>query len=69
MLKDKLTKNWQIKITSEAEKKLVRTLSPDEKQFVDSREGYIALEMIEDTVNALSIDELRNYLNSEASEK
>lgn len=66
---DKLTKNWKVKITSEAEKKLGRTLSPDEKQFVESREGYTALEMIEDTVNDLSGDELRGYLNSEASEK
>lgn len=66
---DKLVVNWHMKITSEAETKLCRILTPVEKLFIESRGSFIALEMIEDTVNNLTGEELRDYLNSEVSEK
>ena len=62
---DKLTKNWHKAITTEAKDKLGRSLTETEINFISSREGYIALEAIEDTVKSLSGSELVNYLNSE----
>jgi len=65
---DKLTKNWHKKIVSEAELKLNRPLSSSERLFIESRGSYIALEMIEDSVNNISKHKLSDYLNSEISE-
>jgi hypothetical protein len=69
VLMDKLTINWHMKITSEAETRLYRMLTPVEKLFIESRGSFMALEMIEDTVNNLTGEELRDYLNSDVSEK
>lgn len=62
---DMLTKNWHKKIITDAQGKLGRVLSNLENTFITSREGYIALDAIEDTVKNLSDVELVNYLNSE----
>jgi hypothetical protein len=62
---DKLTKNWHTAIVSEAQRKLGRILTEAEQKFITSREGYMALEFINDTVKDLTGTELINYLNSE----
>jgi hypothetical protein len=50
-----------------AVEKLGRTLTDQELTFITSRYGFIALEMISDTVNGVSTkEELSRYLNSEA---
>ncbi|MFJ2990698.1 hypothetical protein ACIPF8_22775 [Collimonas sp. NPDC087041] len=56
---------WHAKIIDVCEEKLQRSLSDDERNFVRSREGFAALEMIEDTVAAMSPGQLAAYLNSE----
>ena len=45
-------KNWQKAIIADAEGKLGRTLEVHEREFITSRGGFIALEMIHDTVKA-----------------
>ena len=61
-----LVKAWHERIIEVSERKLGRALTPTETKLITSRGGFIALEMIEDTVNALEDDELIDYLNSEA---
>ena len=63
---DELADNWHAGIIAECEKKLGRTLNPQEKQFIVSRRGLIALEMIQDTVRGLTGSDLDEYLNSES---
>jgi len=53
---------------AECERKLGRRLTPQEERFIASRNGLVALEMIEDTVQDLSGSDLEKYLNSESSE-
>ena len=62
----KLVWDWQSRIIAEAEKRLKRELTDTERNLISSRGGFIALEMIEDTVNDLEGDELVEYLNHEA---
>ncbi len=64
----KLVNNWQATIIREAEKRLERDLTDTERRLITSRGGFIALEMIEDTVNSLEGDALVAYLNQEANE-
>ena len=45
--------------------KLGRGLSEKENLFITQREGFVALEMIHDSVCAATKDELVRYLNSE----
>lgn len=59
---------WHRAIVAEAEKKLGRKLDDHEKKFIRSRTGYIALEMIHDTVKAYGRSELESYLASEREE-
>ena len=66
-MKDKLTKNWHKAVISLAEEKLEHELSREEREFVESRLSYIALEFIDDTMQDLQGAELVNYLNSEHS--
>ena len=61
----KPVKNWHNKILVESEQRIGRKLTADEAQFITSRRGFIALEMIEDTVMSLRGKELEDYLNSE----
>ena len=49
-----------------ASSKLGRNLTERETRFITSRGGYIALEIIMDTVRAESKDVVERYLNSEA---
>ena len=64
----KLVNNWQATIIREAEKRLERDLTDTERRLITSRGGFIALEMIEDTVNSLEGGALVAYLNQEANE-
>jgi len=60
-----MANRWQRKIIKECEKRLGRKLNQEEMRFITSRGGFIALEMIEDTVNSLEGRELEEYLSSE----
>ncbi len=61
---DPTVRRWQRAIIADAKKKLGRALTTDEKTFITSRGGFIALEMIHDTVRAARREELESYLNS-----
>jgi microsomal dipeptidase-like Zn-dependent dipeptidase len=58
-----MIKNWQDKIIEEAQKRLNRNLSEQELKSIRIHKGYLALEAIEDTVKALSGEELEEYLS------
>jgi hypothetical protein len=62
-------KNWQRAIVADAERKLGQPLAHHEAEFITSRGGFIALEMIHDTVKATERDELETYLSSERRRK
>ncbi len=62
---DNLTIKWHRKIIKQAVGKLNRDLTGIEVEFIESREGCMALEMIEDTVEELTGNTLVEYLNSE----
>ena len=68
MKTDALVKRWQAAIVAECETKLGRSLTAQEKQFIVSRGGLIALEMIQETVRDLAPSDLADYLNSEIIE-
>lgn len=63
---ERLVKTWQQAILRDAEAKLKRTLTEDERRFIESRGGFIALEMIHDTVKAVDAAELQRTLGSES---
>ncbi|MCG3148588.1 MAG: hypothetical protein PCFJNLEI_02033 [Verrucomicrobiae bacterium] len=66
MIFDLATHRWHKAIIKDAEVKLGRPLKDYEKTFITSRGGFIALEMIHDTVKAAaSKEELEKYLASE----
>lgn len=54
----------QAKIRRECDIKLQRQLTNVENRFGRRRQGFIALEMIQNTVSALQPEEFRVYLNS-----
>ena len=58
-------KKWHKKILDESERRIGRPLSAEETKFITSRGGFIALEVIDDTVMSLRGKELEDYLNSE----
>lgn len=60
-------KNWQKAIIADAETKLERPLRDYEREFITSRSGFIALEMIHDTVRTSEKDDLTRYLGSESA--
>jgi hypothetical protein len=60
---------WQKTIIADAERKLGRPLRDHEREFITSRGGFIALEMIHDSVKAAEADELEIYLGSEWHQK
>jgi hypothetical protein len=66
---DFATWRWQRAIIGDAQNKLGRKLTLHEKEFITSRVGFIALEMIHDTVKAAEKDELEFYLGSEKHQK
>ena len=57
---------WHGRIIADAEKTLGRRLTACEKEFITSRGGCIALEMIHDNVLAANRGQLERHLNSEA---
>lgn len=61
---DRTIRAFQRAIIADAEAKLGKRLSKRERTFITSRGGFIALEMIHDTVRALRKDELEAYLGS-----
>ncbi|MGD0827756.1 MAG: hypothetical protein ABSA09_06670 [Desulfobaccales bacterium] len=66
MNNEKLVINWHNSIIRECQKRLGRNLTDEEEIFITSRGGFVALEMIEDTVKTLAGKELEEYLNSES---
>jgi hypothetical protein len=62
---ESVVKNWHKAIIDECQKRLGRELTNEETMFITSRTGFIALEIIEDTIKTLVGPELVNYLNSE----
>jgi hypothetical protein len=58
-------KNFHKAIRKAAEEKLGRSLTTKENEFLRSRQGFIALVMILDTVNSSTAQEVEDYLNSE----
>lgn len=68
MKPDRTTSRWHKTIISDAEERLGRKLTDIETRFITSRGGYVALEMIHDTIRAGTKDEIGAYLNSEAGE-
>jgi len=65
--KRKVVENWHARILQECKSRLGRDLTASEEKFVTSRGGFIALEVIEDTVMSVNGAELETYLNSENS--
>jgi len=66
MISKEVLANWHGELITECQKRLRRTLTKDEKLFITSRGGFIALEAIEDTVKSLAGNKLEGYLNSES---
>jgi len=62
---EKTVNAWQDKILVDCERILQRQLTDVETRFVRSREGFTALEMIEDSVSEMNSVELKAYLNSD----
>jgi hypothetical protein len=63
---ERLVRDWQKSIIKECQKRLGRKMTEEEEIFITSRGGFIALEMIEDTVRRLVGKGLEEYLNSES---
>jgi len=61
---EKTPKAWQVKILADCERILQRQLTDVEKSFVRGRDGFVALEMIEDSISQMGAMELTSYLNS-----
>jgi microsomal dipeptidase-like Zn-dependent dipeptidase len=62
---EKIVAQWHAKIRDVCERKLQRQLSDVEHNFVFSRQGFVALEMIQDTVVAMPPEKLQAYLKAE----
>jgi len=62
---ERTVRTWQKAIIADAEAKLGRALRPPERKFIESRGGFIALEMVHDTVKAAGAAKLERYLSSE----
>lgn len=67
MAKDKVVQAWQDNILVQCERTLQRPLTNVETLFVRSRQGFMALEMIEDSIAAMAPAELLKYLNADFS--
>lgn len=67
MKPDPTTQRWHAAIVADCEFILGRPLSSPEREFVVSRGGYVALEMIHDQVKSVATDAaaLARYLKSE----
>ncbi len=69
MNSEKTVRNWQKAIIADAAGKLGRSLTRAERDFISTRSGFIALEMIHDTIKASCKNEIEAYLNSEWQKK
>lgn len=69
MNNEPMVRAWHKTIVADAESKLRRPLRDDERRFIESRVGFLALEMIHDTVKAAEAAELERYLSSESLPK
>jgi hypothetical protein len=69
MIWDLTVRRWHKAIIADAQKKLGRPLKCHEREFITSRGGFMALEMIHDTVKAASRNELESYLDSERKQE
>jgi hypothetical protein len=65
MNSDSAIQNFHRSIISAATAKLGRELSSNENRFITSRGGFLALEMIFDTVQNDPKERVEEYLNSE----
>jgi hypothetical protein len=65
---EKLVRSWQASIILECENRLRRKLTEIEELFITARAGFIALEIIEDTVKSIDGNELEEFLNSESNQ-
>ena len=65
MNNDEMVKAWRQKIFGDCERILQRQLTDVETSFVHSRAGFIALELIEDSISNMNAVELLEYLNSD----
>lgn len=67
MASEKAIKNFQNEIIAASTAKLGRPLAAREMQFIMARGGFIALELIKETVDAASVGDVERYLNTEAA--
>jgi hypothetical protein len=65
---DPTVRRFQRAIIDAATAKLRRSLTAEELRFITCRGGFLALEMIQDTVEASSPEDVQRYLNSEATQ-
>ena len=61
---DKVVQAWQDRVLVQRKRILERPLTDVETFFVRSHQGFVALEMIEDSVVVMAPAELHKYLNS-----
>jgi hypothetical protein len=68
---DPTVRRWHAAIIKDCEKTLGRKVTGEERRFVTSRGGFVALEMIHDEVKSLAADPVRlaRYLNSETESR
>ena len=64
MSNEKLIKKWRSAIMKLCRERPGRRLTQQEKEFITSHGGFMALEMIEETVKSRAGPELEKYLNS-----
>ncbi len=69
MANDAIVKNLQAAILATSRQKLGRDLTETERNFIESRGGYVALEMILDRINVANAAEIAGYLNSETAQQ
>jgi len=60
--------DWHNSIAEQCGKRLQRSLTEEEKKYITSHIGFMALEAIEDSVKTLSISALEELLNSKTDE-
>lgn len=56
-------KQWHLNIIADIEKQLQRPLTTQERQFIESRQGYLATEAIADFIRGESAETIEQYLN------
>jgi hypothetical protein len=67
MTHQRMLVRWKKQIIKECRSRLHRDLRAEEEHFINSRNTFISLEMIEDTVKTSEPPALEEYLNSEST--